>query len=52
MNIKQSLIAKAAVAANKIAQQEAKLWPPICMGPLFQPERPMKPEQTEESKNV
>lgn len=50
--IKEALLNKAATAANKIAQQEAKFWPPFCLGPLFQPERPMTSEQNKDNTNV
>lgn len=47
-NAKQKFLEKASEAVKKIAVAEMDKWPPDCVGPFFQPERPAMPTEDSE----
>ena len=40
------LEAKLAKTVQKMTKQESKVWPPLCLGPMYQPERPHRIEDS------
>lgn len=48
-NIKQKLQDKVSKIVTDIAVKEMDIWPPICHGLFYQPERPQQPEKSDEA---
>ncbi|MEG2020389.1 MAG: hypothetical protein RR087_01375 [Oscillospiraceae bacterium] len=46
---KEKLQGKIGVFATKLASHEMLFWPPICVGPYYQPERPERQQNNEET---
>ena len=45
MSMKKTFQEKATGFITAVAEKERNIWPPVCIGPCYQPPRPARPGQ-------